>query len=64
MVAFRKDLSIPGLIKHIHSFFSKVSDPRQLEEPEIHFVDHLMSGFAVFSLTSEAIGTPFAMRQL
>ena len=50
MTNFRKDLSIPGLINHLHTFFSEVRDPRKLIDPVIKFSDHLMSGLAIFSL--------------
>lgn len=50
MSLFRKDLSIPGLIAHLHDLFSKIPDPRSLEKSNISIVDHLMSGLAVFGL--------------
>jgi hypothetical protein len=50
MTAFRKDLSIPGLIKHLHDLFSKIPDPRQFVRQSIPLVDHLMAGLAVFGL--------------
>lgn len=47
---FRKDLSIPSLISHLHQLFSKIPDPRSLRDSNISIVDHLMSGLAVFAL--------------
>ena len=55
MLAFKKDLSAPSLIGHLHSFFSKIPDPRQLIKSDIPFVDHLMSGFAVFALKCSSL---------
>lgn len=50
MTLFRKDLSIPNLIAHIHKVFSKIKDPRPIAKSNISIVDHLMSGLAVFGL--------------
>ena len=50
MSCFRKDLSIPGLIAHIHKLFSKIPDPRPHTQSQIPIVDHLMAGLAVFGL--------------
>lgn len=47
---FRKDLSIPSLIAHLHQLFSKIPDPRSLGDSNISITDHLMSGLAVFGL--------------
>lgn len=49
-MSFRKDLSIPSLIAHLHQLFSKIPDPRSLGDSNISIVDHLMSGLAVFGL--------------
>jgi len=49
-MCFRKDLSIPSIIRHLHRLFSKISDPLSLKNSNISVVDHLMSGLAVFSL--------------
>lgn len=48
---FRKDLSIPGLLRTVHQQVSKIVDPRQFrKDPTISLTDHLMSGLAIFSL--------------
>jgi len=52
---FRKDLSIPSLISHIHKVFSKITDPRPLAKSSISIVDHLMSGLAVFGLKCSSL---------
>lgn len=55
MTLFRKDLSIPSLIAHIHKVFSKVTDPRSIVKSNISIVDHLMSGLAVFGLKCSSL---------
>lgn len=55
MTLFRKDLSIPSLIAHIHKGFSKIKDPRPVAKSNISIVDHLMSGLAVFSLKCSSL---------
>lgn len=55
MTLFRKDLSIPSLISHVHKVFSKITDPRPLAKSNISIVDHLMSGLAVFGLKCSSL---------
>jgi hypothetical protein len=55
MSLFRKDLSIPSLITHVHKLFSKIPDPRPLAKSNIPIVDHLMSGLAVFGLKCSSL---------
>lgn len=50
MPGFRKDLSIPNLVTHVHRLFSKIQDPRLVRKSGTSIVDHLMSGLAVFGL--------------
>ena len=50
-LSFRKHLSIFGLIKTVHQYFSKISDPREFSRNGVTSLnDHLMSGLAVFGL--------------
>ena len=51
MSRFRKDLSIPSLLAHIHHLFSKIQDPRSLKRSDIPIIYHPMSGLAVFGLS-------------
>jgi hypothetical protein len=56
MSSFRKQLSAPGLISIIHQQFLKVPDPRKLaKNATISITDHLMSGFAIFSLKCQSL---------
>lgn len=55
MIPFRKDLGIPNLTAHLHKAFSKIRDHRLFSKSNIPFVDHLMSGFAVFSLKCSSL---------
>jgi len=49
--SFRKHLSIPGLIRTVYHYFSKIPDFRQLgKNSRISLCDQLMSGLAVFGL--------------
>ncbi len=48
--SFRKSLKASALIESVFKRFSRIQDPRNLEDPKITMADHLMSGFAVFSL--------------
>ena len=49
--AFRKHLSVPGLINTIYKEFSKIPDEASFNrQPSISLTDHLMSGLAVFGL--------------
>ena len=49
--SFRQQLSAPGLIKAVCEQFSNVTDPRNFSRSgSISLRDHLMSGFAIFSL--------------
>lgn len=51
MSSFRKELSMPGMLRSIHKVFSKIPDPRTFVKPtNISLTDHLMSGLAVFGL--------------
>lgn len=51
MTSFRKMLGMPGMIRSVHKIFSKIDDPKTFtKSPNITIADHLMSGFAVFSL--------------
>jgi hypothetical protein len=50
MSLFRKGLSIPGFISHLHDLFSEIPDPRSFVRSNIPIVDHLMSALAVFGL--------------
>lgn len=43
-------LSASSLIKNIHECFSIIPDPRNFNRSAIPIIDHLMSGFAIFSL--------------
>jgi hypothetical protein len=49
--AFRKHVSVPGLLNIIHKQFSKILDTRNFSRTTvIPLLDHLMSGLAVFGL--------------
>lgn len=50
-LAFRKQLSAPGLISIVHDVFSRIDDPETLsKKATISIKDHLMAGLAVFGL--------------